>query len=349
MPVAPRSSLAPRRLPLAAGLGRIFHERAFGAIAGLLILAVTFEVMSGHFFSAGEARGLSLLAAQIGIVAIGVAFLMVSGEFDLSVASVFAFTPIVMGLLITDAGWPDIVAFTVALVIATAIGTAHGLIVTRLSVPSFITTLATLFVLEGTNYTITGGHPVGYFEETPLTNVLGGSILDTPFSAPFAWFLLLGTVFWFLLGRTQYGNWTSAAGGKIGVARTLGVPVHWVKTGNFAICSLLAGFAGTTAFAQLGSVDPGFGEDLHLLAIVAAVLGGTSLFGVQGSIVGTVFGALILGALATGLILVGAPGSIYTALIGVILLIAVLFNGNLKQLSVRLARAGQERRHDATS
>lgn len=338
-----RSSLALRRSPFAAALSRVFHERAFGAIAGLAVMAVVFQAMSGHFFSVGEMRGLSLLAAQIGILAIGVAFLMVSGEFDLSVASVFAFTPIAMGLLITEAGWNENLAFVVVLLLAGGIGLVHGLIVTRLGVPSFITTLATLFVLEGTNYTITGGHPIGYFEKTPLTTLLGGRILDSPFAAPFAWFLLLGVALWFGLSRTQYGNWTAAAGGKAGVARSLGVPVQWVKTANFALCSLLAGFAGTTAFSQLGSVDPGFGEDLHLLAIVAAVLGGTSLFGVQGSIVGTVFGALILGALSTGLILVGAPASTYTALIGVILLIAVLFNGNLKQFSVRLARAGQER------
>jgi simple sugar transport system permease protein len=116
-----------------------------------------------------------------------------------------------------------------------------------------------------------------------------------------------------------------------------------VKTMNFCICALLAGFAGVTSFANVGSAAPGSGATNNLLAIVAAVLGGTSLFGIEGSIVGTMFGAIILGVLETGLVLVGAPGTLYEAMIGAILIVAVLLSVRLKSLGAVLARVGAAR------
>lgn len=338
-PEGPAATPASRRaIGLATFFGRATRSRGFGALAGLVVLVGIFQAMSGLFLTAGEMRGMSLVASEIGLIGVGVAFLMISGEFDLSVGAMYAFAPIVLAELLVQLGWNEWLAFAAVMTLAASVGVLHGFIVTRLNIPSLITTLATLFVLGGLSYYITGGLPIPYFNRTPFTTMLGGNIAGTPFAAPFAWMLLFGLVFWVILGFTRYGSWTSAAGARGGVARALGVPTRLVKTVNFALCSTLAGFAGCTAFAQLGSVDPNFGTDANLLAIVAAVLGGTSLFGVEGSIAGTVFGALLLGSLSTGLVLVGAPGSWYTALIGVILLLAVLLNERLDHVSVYLSR-----------
>jgi simple sugar transport system permease protein len=138
-----------------------------------------------------------------------------------------------------------------------------------------------------------------------------------------------------VLARTSYGNWTYASGGRAGVARAMGVPARYVKLGNFVLCSFLAGFAGCAQYAQLGIVSSGFGENYNLISIVAAVLGGASLFGVIGSIPGTVIGALILGVLETGLVLIGAPSSWYTSFIGVILIVAVIANSRLSRFTFR--------------
>ncbi|HLJ60307.1 MAG TPA: ABC transporter permease [bacterium] len=335
--------LRPSKYEAAVHIGwGIFRSRGFGAFAGWILLAGVFQGLSGRFFTGGELRGMSLVASEVGTIGVGVSFLMIAGEFDLSVGAMFAFVPIVLGELIA-AQWNVWIAFVLVLAMAAAVGVVHGLITTRLGIPSFITTLATLFVLTGLSFLITSGLPVGYFQQTAFRSLLGGNLGNAALAAPFVWMFVFGVTFWFIHGFTQYGNWTTAAGARGGAARALGVPVATVKTINFALCAMLAGFAGCAAFAQLGSVDASFGTDANLLAIVAAVLGGTSLFGVEGSIAGTVFGALVLGSLSTGLVLVGAPGSWYTAIIGIILLVAAFLNDQLDKLGLRLRRGPMSR------
>jgi simple sugar transport system permease protein len=181
---------------------------------------------------------------------------------------------------------------------------------------------------------MTGGQQVEFFGNSRLFSLLGGEIGNSPFYAPILWMLLIAAVFWFVLERTRYGNWTFAAGGRAGVARAVGVPVASVKIRNFVIAATLAGFAGCTEFGYLGSVASGQGTQMELYAIVVSVLGGTSLFGVTGTILGTVIGALILGTLETGLVLIGAPASFYTSLIGLILIVAVIVNVRLERVKL---------------
>lgn len=296
-------------------------------------MATIFELMSGKFLTADQMAGVTNIAAAVGTIGVGVAFLMISGEFDLSVGAMYAFIPIVTGKLIVEFHWTPWLAFATGMAVALAFGLGHGIITTVLRIPSFITTLGTLFVLTGLDYLITGGYPIDFFEKNSLFTVLGHQFGSTgAFAAPFVWMLGIALMLWLVLTCTRYGNWTYAAGSRAGVARAMGVPVRRVKTANFMIASGLAGFAGIAQFAQLGSISAGFGQDYNLLAIVAAVLGGTSLFGVIGSIPGTVLGALILASLQTGLVLVGAPGQWYTSMIGIILLFVVILNVRLENV-----------------
>jgi simple sugar transport system permease protein len=331
-----------RHVRLAAVISRVMQARAFGAVAVIVILGVIFQSMSSNFLTGSELAGIFTVAAPLGITGAGVALLMVSGEFDLSVGSMFAITPIIMGELMSK-GWNLWAAFFVSLLLPLAFGLLHGAITTIFGIPSFITTLGSYFLLDGAAFLITGGAPVVSIQHSTLFTVLGGSFGSSGFSVPVLWMAAIVVVLATLLNFTPFGNWCFAAGGRAGVGRALGVPVRMVKTINFCICALLAGFAGCVVFANVGSAAPGSGATNNLLAIVAAVLGGTSLFGIEGSVIGTMFGAIILGVLDTGLVLVGAPGQLYEAMIGAILIVAVLVNVRLNRLGALLARIGVAR------
>ena len=312
------------------------RRREVGPSIGLVALLVIFGTMSSHLFSRQEISGATSLAASIGIVAIGVTFLMISGEFDLSVGAVFALAAVVFGKLV-NSGFPLWLALTMVLALAAGIGCANGIVTTRFAIPSFITTLATLLIVQGIDLVVSGGNTILYFGHNWVISILGGTIPHTTIGSRVLWFIGLTALLWFVLERTSFGNWVSAAGGRAGVARAMGVPTKRVKLINFAVCSMFAALAGIMQFASYGAASAQDGQDYELLAIVAAVIGGTSLFGVTGTIVGTFIGALILGLLQTGLILVGVPGSWYEPLIGAILVLAVIVNVRLSNLNLQTA------------
>lgn len=310
----------------------------FGIFIGLFILVLIFQGLSGRFFSVGEIGGASTMASTIGVIGVGVAFLMISGEFDLSVGAVAAFVSIIMGDLILKASWSPLPALLVALLCGMAIGLFNGVVTLMFNIPSFITTLGSYFMLNGINYIITGGYTVDVFGHGITWAILGGQPKGWPVAAPFLWMIVMGIVGMVVLSKTQYGNWVLAAGSKGGgSAKAVGVPVRRVKLINFAMCAFLAGLSGCLALAQYGSASSGFASQYNLLAIVAAVLGGTSLFGGKGSIGGTIVGACVLGVLDTGLVLVGAPGTWYTVFIGGILILAVIANVRLDRFGNLLA------------
>lgn len=313
----------------------VLRRREAGPLLGLAVMCVVFQSMSGNFLSEEQVGSALTLSASIGIVAIGVSFLMRSGEFDLSVGAVYGFTSVLFGKLLLEHHMNGVLALVLVLSLAAAIGVLNGIVTTVFGIPSFIATLAALFVIKGTALVVSGGDTVPFFEKNSVMSALGGPVGSGPIAAPLLWALGIVIVVWVLAEKTRYGNWASAAGARTGAARAMGVPVKRVKIINFAICSTLAAFAGITQFANYGATASTSGQDYELLAIVATVVGGTSLFGVTGTIVGTAVGALMLGVLQTGLVLVGAPGSWYTAMVGVILVLAVILNVQLGRLDLR--------------
>lgn len=316
---------------------RLLRRREVGPLLGLGVLVATFGTMSENLFTRQQVAGITSLTASIGTVAIGVTFLMIAGEFDLSVGAVFALSGVLFGKFLSDYGLDPWIGLTLVLGIAGCIGLANGLLTTWFGIPSFITTLAALLVVQGVDLVISGGNTILYFGSSKVLTALGGTIPGTTIQYRVLWFIGLTLALWFVLERTRYGNWTAAVGGRAGVARAMGVPTRRVKTMNFVVCSMLAGFAGMMQFAAYGSVSANDGQDYNLLAIVAAVIGGTSLFGVSGTVIGTFIGAFILGLLQAGLILVGVPGSWYTPVIGLILVLAVIVNVRLSKLNLQHA------------
>ena len=300
---------------------------------GLIVVALFFTAWSSNFWSPQTMTAITTIASTIAIVSIGVTMLMISGEFDLSVGQNFAFTPILWALLFVSNGLNEWLALVIALLFACGVGVVNGLVTTTFGIPSFITTLGMFFVLEGVNNLLISGHQLIMFDPSLAMSVLGAHLGSTPFYAPLLWMFFFGLVFWFVLTRLRYGNWTFATGGRVGPAKAMGVPTKRVKLTNFVISSFLAGFAGCMQFAYIKGVTQGQGQNYELLAITAAVLGGTSLFGGTGTIWGSVIGAFLLATIQIGLVLIGVPGSFYVTFIGIMLVIVVIAN-------VRLGRFG---------
>jgi simple sugar transport system permease protein len=300
---------------------------------GLFGVALFFSLETSNFWSPQTMTAISTVASTIGIVAVGVTMLMICGEFDLSVGQNFAFTPIVWAILFVTNGMNEWLALAIALGLAACVGGVNGLVTTAFGIPSFITTLGMFFVLQGLNNLLISGHQLIMFEPSSAMSLLGAQIGSTPFYMPLVWMFVIAAAFWLVLTRLRYGNWTFATGGKAGPAKAMGVPTARVKRINFILSSLFAGLAGCMQFAYLRGVTQAQGQNYELLAITAAVLGGTSLFGGTGTIWGSIIGAFLLSSIQIGLVLIGVPGSFYVTFIGIILVIVVIAN-------VRLGRFG---------
>ncbi|MEI7778813.1 MAG: ABC transporter permease [Actinomycetes bacterium] len=315
-------------------MARLARQREFGPSVGLIGVVLIAQLSTGHFFSSQSLTGLTTIADTVAIVAIGVTLLMISGEFDLSVGQVYAFVPIIWSTLFVVHKWDPWLALIVALGAAVLVGLVNGWVVTKFGIPSFIVTLGMYFVIQGTNNLLIGGHQLVAFDfKHPTLTAFGARIGHTPFSAGIIWLMGLTFLGWYALEKTRYGNWNFATGGGVGPAKAMGVPVARVKKANFVVCSVLAGISGCIQFAYLKGVSQAQGDKYELLAITAAVLGGTSLFGGSGTVVGSVIGAFLLASIEVGLVLMGAPGSFYITFIGVVLVLVVILNVKLGRLT----------------
>jgi simple sugar transport system permease protein len=333
----PTSARATAGTSLDGGLRRasaaFSRYRELGPALGLLAVVLFFTLQTPNFWSPQTMTAVSTIASTVGIVAIGVTMLMISGEFDLSVGQNFAFTPIVWAILFVSNDMNEWVALAIALALAAGVGLVNGFVTTVFRIPSFITTLGMFFVLQGLNNLLISGHQLIFFEPSLAMDVLGAKVGTGPFYMPLLWMFAIAAVVSFVLTRTRYGNWTFATGGKAGPAKAMGVPTARVKRINFVLASFLAGLAGCMQFAYLRGVTQAQGQNYELLAITAAVLGGTSLFGGTGTIWGSIIGAFLLSTIQIGLVLIGVPGSFYVTFIGIMLVLVVISN-------VRLGRFG---------
>jgi len=308
---------------------RFLEYREIGGIIGLIIISAIFAFLSSEFLSLPTFAAILTVTAELGVIAVGVAFLIISGEFDLSVGSIFAVASMGLALLL-NAGYHPSSALLITLLISTSIGFINGLITLRAGIPSFITTLGMMMFWRGVLLAVTGGFTISYKGESVLINLLSQRFIGD-FTTAAIWLIGVTLLFEIILSGTRYGNWVYATGGSSAVARAMGVNVNQVKLFNFMISGLLSGFAGCISFGRFRLVDPTLGMGMELEAITAAVIGGTLLTGGYGSIVGAFIGAFLVGMVRTGLILAGAPAYWYRAFIGIILVIAAIINIKIKK------------------
>jgi simple sugar transport system permease protein len=271
-------------------------------------------------------------------MALAMTLLMTSGEFDLSVGSVFGFAPVVMWALFNAGLMPLFPAFLVAIAVAMFIGFVNGVFVTRLGIPSFLVTLGMLLVVRGTALWVTSGFPQRTWDagEEWLAQILVGDfyIGGLRVYMSLIWFILIALAFHYVLTRTRFGNWIQATGGNGSAARNRGVPTRRVKLILFMLSSAMAALAGIISSIRVSAANPNSGTGYELEVIAMVVIGGTVLTGGRGTIIGTVLGVLILRLMRNGIVLIGVPGLAYNIFIGGII------------LGMMALHAGLERRHN---
>ncbi|MBV8815618.1 MAG: ABC transporter permease [Verrucomicrobia bacterium] len=322
-------------------LFRIYLEKPeLAGIALLVLLTVIFELRSdGIFLSAENLRGMLGLLPEVGLVSIGVTVLMICGEFDLSVGSMFALMPVSVALM-TDRGIPFIPAMLLGLTIAAAVGLVNGFITLTFNIPSFITTLGMLFIVRSLTVVVTGGFPPLLSGDLPIgifTQYVGpGGMIR----ASFIWFVVVAVVAGAMLGGSNFGNWIRATGGLLDAAAAMGVPVWRVKMTCFVMCSVLAGFGGTIQVFRLGAPLPSIGDGLELQAVAAAVIGGTALTGGVGTVLGAVVGALLIRVIDNGLVLSQVDANWFKCAVGGLTIFAVVANSWLRWTARRIKVEG---------
>ena len=261
------------------------------------------------------------VTAQVGIIAVGQAMLMSSGEVDLSVGSVYATAAVVAVWAMDFLGLGVLPSAAVAIAASCLIGFANGVFTTKFNVPSMIVTLGAMFIFRGCAYIATKGFSLTVpreFRSDPIIGLLKYKIFGI--SSPFFALLLIAAAFSFVLFKTRFGSHVLSVGGDSAAALANGISPAATKIKAFVICSGLAGLSGTIVLLQQASVYSTSGIRLELEAIAAAVIGGCTLRGGSGSIWGPVLGVFALSSLKGGLMLMGAPSSWYVAFVGAMLI-----------------------------
>jgi simple sugar transport system permease protein len=302
----------------------------------LVVLVVLFQLRSsGIFLSFENLRGIMGLLPEMALVAIGVTILMICGEFDLSVGSVFALMPMSAAVMM-NSGVPFFATVLLGLLLCAAIGFLNGWITLKFSIPSFITTLGMLFIARSLTVVISGGFPPLLPADLPtwlFTDYLWQGSL---FRMSFVWFLVISALAAALLSLTNFGNWVRATGGFTEAAASMGIPVARVKIICFMLCSMLAGFAGLLQVLRLGSPLPSIGEGLELQAVAAAVIGGTALAGGIGTVFGAIVGTLLIRAIDNGLVLTRVDANWFKFAIGVLTMFAVIANAWMAKVARKI-------------
>jgi simple sugar transport system permease protein len=312
----------------------LLHSReASIAIAGIALI-VYFQSTASAFLSPSNIANLAEYAATTAIIAAGEVMVLICGEVDLSVGQVYALAPFVM-FYAHEAGIPFLLAILLGLIVGAFVGLCNGIITVLLRIPSFITTLGTLFIINGVTLTISGGYPVQPKGGPIITNLFGGNPISQ-----ILWAIGITLVLQFVLVKTRWGLHTIATGGNLIGAAEVGIKIKRIKIGNFIICSVLGGLAGTLDAFRISSIDPlAGGTEIMFMAIASSVIGGTLLTGGSGTIIGAFFGASVLGILKDGFTLSGVSAYTFDMILGAAILITMLINVHLSRL--RAAGAGQ--------
>jgi ribose transport system permease protein len=303
-------------------LGRLFSFRgATGPLVGLVLLCIFLSFATDSFLSVRNLLNILDQITVLGIMAVGMTFVILIGGIDLAVGSVLALAMMVMGYLSNDMGLSLQLAMVVALVVAAGTGAVSGLLVTAFGVPAFIATLAMMSVARGLANMITDGQQIVGFPAwfNLMAIIRHGGFL----TATVALMIVVFALGWAFLRYTSAGRSLYAIGGNAEVARLAGINVKLATIGVYVVSGLLAGLAGIVLAARLDSVQPSSGFTYELDTIAAVVIGGTSLSGGTGGIPGTIIGVLIIGVLRNGLNLLGVSPFTQQVVIGLVIALAV--------------------------
>jgi len=303
------------------------HARQYGPLLALVGLSLVLWILTPHFLTVSNLLNVAEQTTIIAIVAVGMTWVIISGGIDLSVGSVVAFSGVVMASLL-HARWPLFAAVLAGLSAGFALGGLNGLLITRGNLPPFIATLGMMSVARGAALMFTDGRPVSGFVES-FRRLSTGDIVHVPIPV-----IIMAVVYGLshiLLTKTQFGRYVYAIGGNEEAAVLSGLNVRRVKLLVYGQCGMLSGLAAVLLTARLNSAQPIAGVMYELDAIAATVIGGTSLLGGEGTIPGTLIGALIIGVLRNGLNLLGTPSFTQQVVIGSVIIVSVLLDMGLRK------------------
>ena len=344
----PTKKPSDERVREVGALARLLTRPEFGALVALVVVWVFFAIVASdnNFVSWPTTAAILNRATPLGILAVAVALLMISGEFDLSVGSVVGFSGMAIMLLVTSSsaggfGWPLLPALIVALAITLAVGFLNGMLVLTTKLPSFIITLGALFVFRGLATaiprTLTNRTQLGGFDDIPgfeAVNAIFGQkieVLGARFDIAIRWWVVVTAIAAWILSRTAIGNWIFGAGGDDNASRNVGVPVAKLKISLFMTTAFSAFLVAFLQVTQFKGADSLRGELQEFNAIIAAVVGGVLLTGGYGSVIGAALGALIFAMVQQGIIITGVDGDWFKVFVGGILVVAVIFNNFVRQ------------------
>ena len=297
-----------------------------------IVIMVGFYIANPRFLDERNIRIVMGITPEYIIVAIGIAILMISGEFDLSVGSVFALVPMAI-VQLTHQGFNIWVSIALGLSIGIIIGFINGFITLRFGIPSFIATLGMLYIARSLTTVATGGFPPPFPHELP--NELFVYQFEL-FRASLYWSLLVAVILGILLHRSNLGNWIYATGGDVIAASSMGIKTNNIKMFCFILCGFLAGFAGMIQTFRLEAPLPSQGYLLELESIAAAVIGGVSLFGGIGTVIGAMIGAILIRFLESGIIMARIDAEWFRAGLGTLIILSVVFNTYISRRATQI-------------
>jgi ribose transport system permease protein len=303
------------------------YGRQVGTFAGLVVLCCTLWILTPHFLTLSNLLNVAQQTAINAIIAVGMTFVIISGGIDLSVGSIMAFSGVVMASVLR-AGLPFPLALRVGVCVGLACGLVNGSLITFGRLPPFISTLGMMSVARGAALLFTQGRPISGFSKS-FRFMATGEVFFIPF--PVILLVIIYGMGHFVLKRTKLGRYTYAMGGNEEAAVLSGVNIKLYKPMVYGISGMLSGVAAVILTARLNSAQPIAGIMYELDAIAATVIGGSSLMGGEGSIVGTLIGALIMGVLRNGLNLLGVSSFIQQIIIGTVIIVAVLIDMAFKK------------------
>ncbi|MFD1425859.1 ribose transport system permease protein [Kroppenstedtia sanguinis] len=312
--------------PLKSSAMRVGWVQKIGPLLGLGVIVVVLSLISQDFLTMTNIFNVLRQISINALLAFGMTFVILTGGIDLSVGSILALSGAFSAGMLAS-GMDPFLAILTGLVAGTLMGTINGVLVTRGRVAPFIATLATMTIFRGLTLVYTEGRPIAY--ENELFSMLGkGYFLEIPI--PVIWMLISFFILYFVLKNTTFGRHVYAIGGNEEATMLSGVRTHRVKVWVYAISGLFASLAGIILTARLNSAQPTAGASYELDAIAAVVIGGTSLSGGRGWIVGTLIGAMIIGVLDNGLNLLNVSSFYQQVVKGGVILLAVLLDRSKK-------------------
>ncbi len=310
---------------------RLRAMQELGVLIALIALCVALTIATPTFPTTMNLLKVARQASYIGIMAVGMVFVVSMGDIDLSVGSILTLTNVVTAMALR-AGLPIPVALLIGLAAGAICGLINGGIAVALRIPMIIVTLGTLSVYRGVALVLCNNAPISQFPKTGFFfDVVGGNITRFNVPASVILMLIVTVLGWLVITRTVFGRRVQAIGGNPQSARLSGINIDRYRIGVMTLNGMIAAFAGIIALAFLQSADPSTGPGYELWVIASVIIGGTALSGGHGSVPGAILGALIIYVIRNGLVLLGAPSNTDTAVTGGAIIVAVAIDSFVRR------------------